>query len=668
MEPDVLSTLSSYLQSGGSPRTAIRLLSDNYRGYADTINLLEHWLTLTDDEQPAAQPEQQSTYATEAFQQLVMDSFDPAKADSVFATFDAMPAWLAELLALEGWRSVMERLQATYPQSLFVSFAVRATRASEEAATGQTELSIADIRARLEQALVVLIAAVRSGSSTVHSQLTALVSLTSQSESAYLYTQYLLQLLSKEAGVAALLAKRMSEDVSIFASSLPSAALSHSLLDFVLLHSPRHSDVSSALLPFYRSLSRCPSADLTLPLLSSSLPRLTPGDVHKLYTSYSSHSPAPVTFLHFAPLLCSLVHMLFDAECTAKERQQIAFLLCYASTSSSNGADGQLSSLLSSLTSLLAAVNNKSWLLSASSVLVHLRAAVHSPLLSSVALFFIHNQLTSSAYFDSPSAASFTPQLLSVAGELITACPLLHPAIFATLSASFSLPALPTLLDSLALISYRKLLVLLLLHLLLNQHVLPVLAWAKQQLAPQDHSLVRAFVLGVMGGVAECGSDVRWLSELAELVCLAPVRAAMRQWTNELSEAVRSERWRRLMADKRLGKTDAGRKRLRRMGADDDDDPDWQPDEEAELKKKPREDVRSLAAVGVEVKRRSFLARDTLLDAEEDEVREDVRHFGRLVVGVHARLSVQREKGELDEQGEQVLSDVEKLFVVLQET
>ena len=672
MEPDVLSTLSAYLQSGGSPRTAIRLLSDNYRGYADTINLLERWLALTDNEQPQpgqsdAVDQQHSSYAAEAFQQLVIDSFDAAKADSVFATFDAMPAWLAELLALEGWRAVMERLHAIHPQSLFVSFAVRAMRAGEEEGTSQTEASISDIRTRVEQSLGRLIEAVRSASSTAfHSQLSTLASLTSQSECAYLYTQYLLQLVSREDGVAALLAKRVSEDVSIFASSISSAAPSHSLLDFLLSHSPRHSDVTSALLPFYRALSRCTTADLALPLLSSTVPRLTPGDVHKLYTSYSSSSPPPVRLLHFAPLLCTLVHMLFDGERGVQERQQIVFVLCYASSPPSV-ADTQLSALLSSLTSLVTAVSSKSWLLSASSVLVQLRAAVSSPLLSSVALYFIHAQLTSSAYFDSPSAASFTPLLLSVVGELITSCPLLHPALFATLTASFSLPALPTVLDSLALISFRKLLVLLLLHLLLNQHVLPVLSWARQQLASQDHSLVRAFVLGVMGGIADCGPDVDWLAGVVELLCLAEVRTAMRQWTGELSEAIRSERWRRLMADKRLGKTDTGRKRLRRMGAEGDEvDADWLPDEDGDGTKKRREEVKSVRLM--DLKTRSFLASDNLLDADEEEVREDVRHFGRLVVGVHARLSALREKGKLDETGEQVLSEIDKLFVVLQET
>ena len=672
MESDVLSTLASYLQSGGSPRTAIRLLSDNYCGHSDTINLLQHWLTLTDDEQPTgAQSEQQPSYATEAFQQLVIDSFDPTKADTVFATFDAMPEWLAELLSLEGWRAVMGRLHATYPQSLFVSFAVRAMRAAEEGAdTSQAEESMADVRSRVEQQLGRLIADVQSSSADIHSQLASLATLASHSECAYLYIQSLLQSVGREAGLAALLAQRVSEDVSIYAGSLPSAASSHTVLDFILLHSPRHSEVSSALLPFYRALSRCTTTDLTLPLLSSSLPRLTTGDVNKLYAAYSSSSPPPIALLQYAPLLCTWVHTLFDSQCSAQEHQQIMFLLCAASSPRTD-ARWSPSSLHSALTSLVATLNSRSWLLSASSVLVQLRAAVHSPLLSSVALYFIHNQLTSSAYFDSPSAASFTPSLLSVVGELITACPLLHPAMFATLAASFSLPALSAILDSLALISYRKLLVLLMLHLLLSQHVSPVLSWAQQQLVSQDHSLVRAFVLGVMGGVAECGPDVAWLSGLVELLCVAEVRAALRQWAGELSEAIRSERWRRLMADKRLGKTDAGRKRLRRMGpADgdgDDDDPDWQPDDQTQTKSRRTMEVK--AALEAEaVKVRSFTAHDTLLDADEAEVREDVRHFGRLIVGVHARLSMLRDKGKLDHRGDQLLSEIDKLFVVLQET
>ena len=673
MESDVLSTLSSYLQSGGSPRTAIRLLSDNYRGYADSVNLLERWLSLLDDDAQQQQQPADVSYATEAFQQLVVDAFDAAEADSVFATLDAMPAWLAELLAIDGWRGVMQRLHAQHPHSLFVSFAMRAMQAGgEQAGTGQAETSMADVRSRVEQAMRELIAAVQSNSSTVHSQVAALASVTAQSECAYLYTQFLLQSISLDAGVAALLARRVSEDVSIFASTAASAASSNTMLDFVLLHSPRHADVSTALLPFYRSLADCTAADLSLPLVSSSLPSLTSGDVGKLYAAYSSASPPPVALLHVAPLLCSLVHMLLDGMRGEQERQHVVRLLCSAASPSS-AADTQPSSLSHSLTLLTGMLINKSWLLSAPSVLRQLRTAVHSPLLSTVALYFIHTQLTSAAYFDSPSAASFTPQLLSVVGELVSACPLLHPALFATLTASFGLPALAGVLDSLALIAYRKLLVLLLLHLLLEQHAQPVLQWAREQLVSQDHSLVRAFVLGVMGGVADCGKDVSWLHGVLALLCTAEVRAALRQWTGELGEAIRSERWRRLMADKRLGKTDAGRKRLRRMGADagGDDDADWQPadDTQQARPKRQREETKAVSAAEVQVRVRSFLAPDdSLLDAEGGEVREDVKHFGRLVVGVHARLSSEREKGTLDEQGEQAWSDIEQLFVVLQET
>ena len=702
MEPDVLSTLASYMQSGGEPRTAIRLLSDNYRGYPDTINLLDHWLSLTDDPPSSSPPPPpQHSYATEAFQQLVVDAFEPAKADSVLATFDAMPDWLTELLVLDGWRAVMERLHTMYPHSLFVAFAVRAVKADHDGeGTSAAETTMADVRQRVEQSLVQLIEALQSNSPAFHSHISALASLAMQNECAYLYTQYLLQLLSREAGIASLLAKRVSEDVSVFAatsSSVPSVASSHTLLDFILLHSPRHTDVSSALLPWYRSLARCAAAELTLPLLSSSLPRLTAGDVHKLYTVYSSSSPQPppprppVALLYSAPLLCSMVHMLFEAERTTQERQQLIFLLCYASspptTATAAVADTQqLTSLLSSLTSLVTVLGSKSWLLSASTVLTQLRsaAAVSSPLLATVALYFIHTQLTSSAYFDSPSAASFTPLLLSVVGELITGHPLLHSALFTTLTVSFSLPSLSTILDSLSLIHYRKHLLLLLLHLLLttSTHITPILSWSHSQLVSHDHSLVRTFVLGLLGGIGDCsisgsGGGVGWLGELVRLLCRVEVRTAMRQWVGELSEAVRSERWRRLMADKRLGKTDTGRKRLRRMGGGDTTsggaDADWQPEEdEVEVKRKQQrkasERVDVAAVVVVEVKKRSFLASDAVLDADEDEVLEEVRHFGRMVVGVHSRLSAEHEKGQLDEQGEQVLSEIDKLFVSLQET
>ena len=474
------------------------------------INLLASWLSIL---QPtAARP---SSLVTAAFQQLCIDSFSPALADSVFSSSSSTPSWLQSLLASSSWRSVFRQLQELYPRSLFVAFVIKAMEGSERpaGAAGDAEagregeddssVSMDALRQTTEQALTAIIDG--EDARECETRLQRLRQQGGRSERGYLYTQQLLSSLSASSSSSlSFLCRRLSQELSLHtASSASASSASRCLFDFLLLRSHRHAEASAALLPFYRSLASCSPSALSLPLLSSSLPSVVPTDLLKLYTAYASDSPPPVSLLQSAPLLSSLLQSLL-APSSPLPSHQIIYLLCYASASpsvSSSPSSPSVSALIASMTSLVALVTGKGWMLTPQSSLRQLRSALSQPLLSSLCLLFVHSQLTSAAYYDATASSSLTPQLASLLGQLAALHPLHVPAVHATVTAAFLLPSLSSSLSSLALIALRKQLLLLLLHLLLLQHR-PALTFVRSQAAHMDHSLLRLFCLGVITAVA----------------------------------------------------------------------------------------------------------------------------------------------------------------------
>ena len=58
MEPGVMDSLRTYVASGGKPSSAIELLSENYRGYAQMSSLVCGWLELTEESEPSREHKQ----------------------------------------------------------------------------------------------------------------------------------------------------------------------------------------------------------------------------------------------------------------------------------------------------------------------------------------------------------------------------------------------------------------------------------------------------------------------------------------------------------------------------------------------------------------------------------------------------------------------------------
>jgi negative elongation factor C/D len=113
MEPEIFTQLKTYFQAGGNPEQVIELLSKNYVAVAQMANLMAEWLILAGAEINDVQQQVENH-----LHDMILKTFDPKKADAIFAEEGETPSWLAELIEYPTWRSLIYRLAEDYPDCL----------------------------------------------------------------------------------------------------------------------------------------------------------------------------------------------------------------------------------------------------------------------------------------------------------------------------------------------------------------------------------------------------------------------------------------------------------------------------------------------------------------------------------------------------------------------
>ena len=82
----------------------IDLLSSNYMAVAQMANLMAEWLILAGAEIQTVQQ-----LVENHLHDMILQTFDPKKADAIFAEEGETPSWLAELIEYPTWRSLIYR-------------------------------------------------------------------------------------------------------------------------------------------------------------------------------------------------------------------------------------------------------------------------------------------------------------------------------------------------------------------------------------------------------------------------------------------------------------------------------------------------------------------------------------------------------------------------------
>lgn len=56
---------------------------------------------------------------------MILKTFDPKKADTIFTEEGETPAWLTEMIEHPTWRSLIYRLAEEYPDCLMLNFTIK---------------------------------------------------------------------------------------------------------------------------------------------------------------------------------------------------------------------------------------------------------------------------------------------------------------------------------------------------------------------------------------------------------------------------------------------------------------------------------------------------------------------------------------------------------------
>ena len=83
-------------------------------------NLMAEWLILAGAEMSEVQQNVENH-----LHDMILKTFDPKKADAIFADEGETPSWLAELIEHPTWRSLIYRLAEDYPECLMLNFTIK---------------------------------------------------------------------------------------------------------------------------------------------------------------------------------------------------------------------------------------------------------------------------------------------------------------------------------------------------------------------------------------------------------------------------------------------------------------------------------------------------------------------------------------------------------------
>lgn len=95
MEPVIYDTIKTYFMHGGEPSPVVSLLSDNYVGIAQTVNLLAEWLIVA-----GLSVQEVQLLVENHLKSLIVKNFDPKKADTIFTLEGGVPSWLTGIISL----------------------------------------------------------------------------------------------------------------------------------------------------------------------------------------------------------------------------------------------------------------------------------------------------------------------------------------------------------------------------------------------------------------------------------------------------------------------------------------------------------------------------------------------------------------------------------------
>ncbi len=308
MEPEIFTQLKRYFQAGGNPEQVIDLLSKNYIAVAQMANLMAEWLILA-----GAEITQVQQRVENHLRDMILKTFDPKKADAIFAEEGETPSWLDDLIGFPTWRSLIYRLAEDYPDCLMLNFTIKLI--SDAGFQGEiTSISTAaqqiEVFSRILKTSVITF--LQSDEDSIASNMSECAKMICHGQHTYVYAQVLLSVISYE-NKGGHIIKRLQEEIQKQAQ-----ADDH--------------DVTPITMALTTGFQHTRAVQALQSMLSRNA--LNPADIVVLHRLYTANDPPPVDLIRIPQFLELLIDALFKkgSKINQEHKSKYIYLLAYASS------------------------------------------------------------------------------------------------------------------------------------------------------------------------------------------------------------------------------------------------------------------------------------------------------------------------------------------------
>uniref|UniRef100_A0A0A9X0I5 Negative elongation factor D n=1 Tax=Lygus hesperus TaxID=30085 RepID=A0A0A9X0I5_LYGHE len=485
MEPGIFSQLKRYFQAGGNPEQVIELLSHNYKAVAQMANLVAEWLIIG-----GVRVNNVQAMVENHLKEMILKTFDPKKADTIFTEEGETPAWLTEMIEHPTWRSLIYRLAEEYPDCLMLNFTIKLI--SDAGFQGEIT-SISTAAQQIEVFSRVLKTAI-SGFLTTNDDwqksIEECAKMVCHGQHTYVYSQVLLHVLSKETKGGSTM-RRLAQEITKYAQA-------------------QH-DVT----PITMALNGAASHPQAQGALTSMLSRntLNPADITVLFRNYSAPEPPPIELIRIPQFLELLVDALFrpGMKLNPEHKPKYVYLLAYATSVSEtlpNKKSGGKSclnkdDLKQTMNAIDKAHNICSTSKGSTELIADIGAIYHCikfPVVSIGIVRWVEVTVMEPSYFK--LSTEHTPIHLALLDEVVANHPLLHHSILSLFIKLFE--SKQDELEILVQLEMKKMLIERMVNLLSRGCVVPVVKYIKTcwQRGDTDISLIRYFVTEVLEAIA----------------------------------------------------------------------------------------------------------------------------------------------------------------------
>ncbi|GAB0100454.1 Negative elongation factor D [Sergentomyia squamirostris] len=482
MEPGIFTQLKRYFQAGGTPEQVINLLSHNYTAVAQMTNLIAEWLITAGVKVVDVQ-----AMVENHLKDMILRTFDPKKADTIFTEEGETPAWLTEMIEHHTWRSLIYRLAEEYPDCLMLNFTIKLI----SDAGFQSEItSISTAAQQIEVFSRVLKTAITkflTNPDDVQNSILECAKMVCHGQHTYVYSQVLIQVLSQETK-GGFNMKRLSQEITKYALQ-----------------------INQNVTPITMALNGSAGYPQACEALTSMLSRnaLNPADINVLYRNYSAVDSPPIDLIRNPQFLDLLVDSLFKAgvKINQEHKSKYIYLLAYAASvcETLTKKGGQMKRMinkdeLKNTTQAIEKVHAICNINKGSTELIAdlqvLYNCIRYPVVGVGVIRWVENTVTEPSYFK--LSTDSCPPHLALLDEVATVHSSLHPQILRLLIRLFE--SKQDELEILVQLEMRKMLLDRMVNLLTRGCVVPVVKYIKQccQRGDTDISLIRYFVTEVL--------------------------------------------------------------------------------------------------------------------------------------------------------------------------